>query len=205
MNNNKAMKRYVIFCTGLSGSGKTYFINNYLPKGSCHKLISATTRPMRSGEMDGRDYYFRNEDYFDTQPLATKLWVNKDFWTPGKPKWMYGVPEFEIMAHPDTHLVYDVIQPRYAAQMIQWFHRRVLQTKYTFKILYFIPPENNYDIARQRANMPDDDNVRRTNTCDPIDFLRADLDIDFVVKCSPNETIISPRLQKLLHELKLQH
>lgn len=200
----ETIKQYVIFCTGLSGSGKTYFINNCLPNGRFHKLVSATTRPMRPGETDGRDYYFRDETYFDAQPLVTKLWVNEDFWRPGKPKWMYGVPEHEILNNSDKNLVYDVIQPRYVAQMIKWFYMRGMQDKYEFKILYFIPPENNYDIARARANMPDDDNVRRTNTCNPIDFLRVGLDIDFMVKCSPNETIISPRLQDFLHQLNSQ-
>ncbi|MBD5400638.1 hypothetical protein HDR61_02750 [bacterium] len=195
------MKKTVIFCTGLSGSGKSYFIQNMLPTGHFHKLISATTRPMRPGEVDGREYYFRDETYFDTEPLATRLWVNQAQWTPGKPKWLYGVPEFEIRNHMDTNIVYDVIQPKYAAQMRNWFINMGLGDEYLFKVLYFIAPENNFDIAQNRANMPDDTTVRKANTCTPLDFLRAGLDIDFLVKCSADETIISPRLQAFLTKI----
>ena len=195
------MKKTVIFCTGLSGSGKSYFVDNILPAGHFHKLISATTRPMRPGEVDGREYYFRDEEYFDATPLATHLWVNEAFWEPGKPKWIYGVPEFEILNNSDTNLVYDVIQPKYAAQLRNWFMQKRLNREYSFKTLYFIPPENNFDIASNRANMPDDAGVRRTNTCAPLDFLRAGLDIDFLVKCSADETIISPRLREFIKRL----
>ena len=86
-------KNTLLFCNGLSGSGKTYFIQNTLPQGLFYNLRSATTRPMREGESEGKPYFFRNEEYFDNTPLVTRLWVNKNFWTPGTPKWMYGVPE----------------------------------------------------------------------------------------------------------------
>lgn len=199
------MKKTVIFCTGLSGSGKSYFIEHILPQGHFHKLISATTRPMRNGETEGREYYFRNQEYFNTEPFATYLWVNEAFWTPDKPKWLYGVPEFEIMNHKDANLVYDVIQPKYAAQLRNWFIKNGMSREYAFKTLYFIPPENNFDIAHSRANMPDDAGVRQTNTCTPLDFLRAGLDIDFLVKCSASETIISPRLKAFLARLMREH
>lgn len=196
------MQKYVLFCMGLSGSGKSYFVQNYLAQYGFYKLRSVTTRPMRNGEMDGREYFFRDEKYFETTPMATHLWVNEAFWTPGKPKWLYGVPEFEILNNADAHLVYDVIQPKYARQMIDWFTRRGLGSKYSFKTLYFIPPENNFEIARNRANMPDDNGVRTNNTCSPIDFLRADLDIDFLIKSSATETLTSPRLQQWMTTLK---
>ncbi|MBD5391465.1 hypothetical protein HDR66_01515 [bacterium] len=195
------MKKTVLFCTGLSGSGKSYFVEHILPRGHFHKLISATTRATRPGEVDGREYYFRDEPYFDTEPLATHLWVNEAFWTPGTPKWMYGVPEFEIKNHMATNMVYDVIQPKYVAQLRDWFMRHGLGNEYLFKVLYFIPPENNFDIAQGRANMPGDMQVRHANTCEPIDFLRADVPIDFLVKCSANETIIPSQLRQFIKQI----
>ena len=59
------MKKTVLFCTGESGSGKSYFIKNILPKNAFYNLKSATTRPMRDREADGREYYFRDEKYFE--------------------------------------------------------------------------------------------------------------------------------------------
>ncbi len=64
-------KKTVLFCTGLSGSGKSYFIQNILPKGAFYNLKSATTRAMRDDEKDGREYYFRDESYFETEKFAT--------------------------------------------------------------------------------------------------------------------------------------
>lgn len=176
---------------GLSGSGKSYFIKHYLMQYGFYKLRSATTRPMREGETDGHEYFFRDEAYFDNTPMATRLWVNEQFWQPGKPKWLYGVPESEILSNRDKNLIYDVIQPKYARQMIDWFIKHNLGSEYAFKTVYFVPPENNFDIARGRANMPDDNGVRTSNTCNPIDFLRADLDIDFLIKSSSAETLVS--------------
>ncbi len=196
------MKKTVLFCLGPSGSGKSYFIRNKLPAGAFYSLKSATTRPIRPGEVDGREYYFRGEDYFDTTPLATKLWVNEQFWTPGLPKWMYGVPEFEIYDNLGRNFVYDVIEPRYARQLIDWFRKKRMTSTYEFKTLYFLPPDDNMKIASGRANMPNDDLVRRYNTCLPIDFLRAGLNIDYLVRSSAGETIISPQLRLFLRRMQ---
>lgn len=196
------MKNTLLLCCGLSGSGKSYFVENMLPRDVFYKLRSATTRPMRQGEKNGREYYFVDEAYFDKTPLVTHLFVNQALWQPGKPKWLYGVPEFEVYDHIHQNLVYDVIQPKYARQMYDWFIAHNLNKQYDFKTLYFIPPENNFQIAKSRANMPDDNQVRTTNTCNPIDFLRADLDINFILKSSSNETIIPTSLQQFLKQMK---
>lgn len=191
------MKSIVLFCTGGSGSGKSYFIQHYLPN-SFYKLKSATTRPMRDGEQDGREYYFRDEKYFLETKFATYLWVNKDFWISRQPKWLYGVPEFEVFNNLGKNLVYDVIQPRYIREMINWFEYKKLNKYYQFKTVYFVAPDNSLQTIQKRANMPNDKQVREVNTCNPIDFLTAQLDIDFLVKCSAAETVISPRLAKFL-------
>ena len=192
-------KKTLLFCNGLSGSGKTYFIQNTLPSGLFYNLRSATTRPMRSGESEGKPYFFRDEAYFDTAPLATRLWVNEQFWTPGTPKWLYGVPEDEIYSHMGQNLVYDVIQPRYTRQMIDWFTAHDLHHEYNFRIAYFLSPEQNLETARLRANMPNDAEVRRVNTCDPIDFLYSGLDIDYVLM--PRCGLTNPRLMAHIQRL----
>ena len=66
----KDMKKPLLLCTGLSGSGKTYFIKNTLPDGLFYSLRSATTRPMRVGESNGNPYFFVTEDEFEKMNLA---------------------------------------------------------------------------------------------------------------------------------------
>ena len=193
-------KKTLLICNGLSGSGKTYFIQNNLPTGLFHSLRSATTRPMRDGESEGKPYFFRDEAYFETERLATHLWVNEQFWTPGTPKWLYGIPETEIAQHLGQNLIYDVIEPRYSRQLIDWFNEHKLHRHYNIRVAYFLPPENNFDIVSKRANMPNDTDVRRTNTCDPIDFLNAGIDPDYILM--PRSGLYNPQMTAHIKRLQ---
>ncbi|MBO7509172.1 MAG: hypothetical protein J6T57_02765 [Alphaproteobacteria bacterium] len=193
------MKNVILFCTGLSGSGKSYFIENKLPKGLFYNLRSATTRAPRDGEIDGDKYFFRDEKYFDDTPLVTNLWVNRDFWKPGDSKWMYGVPESEVISNLGKNFVYAVIEPKYVCQMINWFRLHGLDTSYIFKIAWFIPPKNNMDTVNARANMPNDATVRRMNTCDAGDFLDVDLRPDYILRPVQNQN--DPRLSQFIGAL----
>ena len=192
------MNKTVLFCTGLSGSGKSYFIKNILPNDTFYNLKSATTRAMREGEEDGREYYFRDESYFETEKFATRLFVNEQFWKPGMPKWLYGVPEFEILDNWGANFTYDVIQPKYVRQMINWFNKNDKKKQYDFRVLWFMPPLNNFEIAKKRQNMPNDLDVRKTNTCDLQDFKDANLRIDHIVTCNPCLLAFDDRLRTFI-------
>jgi hypothetical protein len=196
------MKKTLLFCNGISCSGKSHFIRKTLPSGLFYNLRSATTRPMRKKESEGNPYFFRTEEYFQTTPLATHLWVNRAFWTPEKPKWLYGIPETEIFEHIGENMVYDVIQPQYTRQLIDWFKKQGLDKEYDFKIAYFLSPDNSLQKAAERANMPDDLLVRQTNTCNPIDFYDAGLSVDFIL--SPRAGIISKDLLRYIDRVKKQ-
>ena len=50
--------------SGPSGSGKTTLCRAACQAENAHYSISATTRPMRPGEVDGRDYHFLTEEVF---------------------------------------------------------------------------------------------------------------------------------------------
>ena len=195
----------ILFCTGLSGTGKSYFIKKILPKGAFYNLRSATTRPMREGEKDGREYYFRDEKYFDNEKFVTKLFVNEQFWKPGKPKWLYGVPESEIEAHWGENFTYDVIQPRYVRQMMDWFRDNDVRRVYKFRIAWFVPTTNNFNTAEKRQNMPNDLAVRRANTCNIEDFRTAGLHIDHVVVSNAQQLAIDDRLCAFIDSTKQTH
>ena len=181
----KKMKKTLLFCSWVSGSGKSYFIKNILPSEAFYNLKSATTRPMREGEKDGREYYFRDEVYFDTEKFATKLFVNEQFWKPGDKKWLYGVPEFEIYDHMGANFTYDVIQPRYVRQLMDWFVKKGLNKRYNFKTIWFLPLPDSQNIVKNRQNMPNDSKVRKENTCTLKDFENANLVPDFVLQLRP--------------------
>ena len=206
----KYMKYTVLFCTGLSGSGKTYFIQNILPQNTFYNLKSVTTRPMREGEQEAREYYFRDESYFKKKKFTTTLWINEAFWKPGMPKWLYGVPEFEILDNLGCNFTYDVIQPKYVRQMIDWFKTKKinnvwLSDLYNFRILWFQPPTNNMEIAKKRQNMPNDLDVRYANTCNMNDFVNAGLIPDHMGVCNPKEVYLDENLQNFLANCVIQN
>ena len=64
MSSNKGM---VIVLSGFSGAGKGTIMKHLLKKypGFYHLSISATTRGMRTGEEEGREYFFKSREEFD--------------------------------------------------------------------------------------------------------------------------------------------
>jgi len=98
------------------------------------------------------------------------------------PKWLYGVPESEVTDNPNVNLIYDVIEPRNAKQMIEWLSAQNLG--YDVKILHFQPPKNNFGIAAARANMVNDIAVRKINTSDLADFWYEGMIPDFQLMSS---------------------
>lgn len=59
----------LVVVSGASGSGKSTLVRRALARPDVHARlsISATTRPMRSGESDGTDYYFLARDEFENR------------------------------------------------------------------------------------------------------------------------------------------
>ncbi|HRB40808.1 MAG TPA: guanylate kinase, partial [Bacteroidia bacterium] len=58
------MTKHFLFC-GPSGSGKTSIVQHLLTKFDFMQFsISATTRPKRANETDGKDYYFMSIENF---------------------------------------------------------------------------------------------------------------------------------------------
>jgi guanylate kinase len=63
------LKLFVV--TGPSGAGKGTLIRGLVGRRRDLKVaVSATTRPRREGEQDGREYYFLSDEEFDAKVLA---------------------------------------------------------------------------------------------------------------------------------------
>lgn len=62
----------VVVLSGFSGAGKGTIMKHLLERypGSYHLSISATTREMRTGERDGREYFFKTREEFDEMIAA---------------------------------------------------------------------------------------------------------------------------------------
>ena len=55
----------IIVLLGASGSGKSTIENELATHHGFEKIISYTTRPHRNGEINGKDYYFTNNETFN--------------------------------------------------------------------------------------------------------------------------------------------
>ena len=67
---------------------------------------------------------------------------------------------------------------------------------------WFLPPLDNFEIAKKRQNMPNDIEVRKQNTCNLKDFYNVNLIPECIVTCQPGKLIISDRLRTLLNKIK---
>lgn len=68
------MDRRVVVVAGPSGSGKNSVVNGIIERcKNCARLVTATTRSLRSGEQDGVDYYFFTPERFDEEVAAGNI------------------------------------------------------------------------------------------------------------------------------------
>lgn len=76
----------IIVLLGASGSGKSTIENILSNEFGYEKIISYTTRNQRQGEVNGKDYYFINNDAFN-DALRKGLFAEHDEYSQGR---MYG-------------------------------------------------------------------------------------------------------------------
>lgn len=73
----------VIVLLGASGSGKSTIENELATHHGFEKIISYTTREPRDGEVNGKDYYFINNETFD-EMLKDGLFAEYDEYSQGR-------------------------------------------------------------------------------------------------------------------------
>lgn len=99
----KASLHHLFFIIiGPSGSGKTKVAEAVFPKE--YKVISHTTRPKRTGEQEGTDYYFETQQHFQ-QLIESKALAEYDTYNEQK----YGVGIDELLRRTTEHYAYDVL------------------------------------------------------------------------------------------------
>lgn len=67
-------KPFLLVVSGPSGSGKTTICRRLAQEWNCFYSISHTTRPQRTGEINGKDYFFVSKDEF-LQMIDQKLFI----------------------------------------------------------------------------------------------------------------------------------
>lgn len=101
--------KIIVLC-GKSASGKDT-IQTELVKRGYEKLISTTTRPMRPGEVEGREYFFRLPEVFASYIANDRLIEYRIYETlvDGKPdRWCYGLEKRELDEAKDYVTIMDL-------------------------------------------------------------------------------------------------
>ena len=104
-NTNKKVKDLILIISGPSGSGKGTVIDMLIEQFGCRKAVSVTTRNIRPGEIDGRDYKFVTRKKFDDMLKNGEL-LEYNIYGDN----CYGTPKYEVeeALNSGTRLILDV-------------------------------------------------------------------------------------------------
>ena len=71
----------IYYLMGKSASGKDHIYENLIQETALDlkPFVLYTTRPIRSGEQDGREYFFVDEKRLSTMPACTQLSFQENF------------------------------------------------------------------------------------------------------------------------------
>ena len=100
------MSNFIVALLGKSASGKDTILAELEKKGY-KRVVSCTTRPMRDGEIEGKDYYFLTEEQFHNR--MDNFIEHRSYSTFDKDGnsciWHYGIEESEINLKESSHVV----------------------------------------------------------------------------------------------------
>lgn len=89
----------ITILTGKSSSGKDTLLNELVRRETFKPIISTTSRPMRDGETEGKEYYFVSKEEFIKKMEENKFLEYRSYDTlvEGVPDtWYYGSPKLSI-------------------------------------------------------------------------------------------------------------
>jgi guanylate kinase len=144
----------LLILAGPAGAGKSTLCERLIKEvPGIERVITATTRPPRAGEVNGRDYHFLTPEQFDAKLAAGEFlewaWVHRTH--------RYGTLKSAVLDRlPHTHLVINVdVQGvrsiRHAAADDPVLHSRLLTV--------FVAPDSLEELRRRLAYRGKDDDA----------------------------------------------
>ncbi len=171
----------LIILTAPSGAGKTTLVKHLLrviPRLSFS--VSATNRKMRSGEKDGKDYYFLSTETFQSYIREDKFVE----WEEVYPKQYYGTlrSEIERLRSAGQHIIFD-IDVKGALSLKQQFAQDALA-------VFVMPPSFEVLIERLKRRATEDEESLRKR------IEKASFEVSFQDEF--DETLVNDQLEESL-------
>ena len=147
-----------IIIVGPGGSGKDFLRKKMVSRGFEYG-VSFTSRPPREGEMEGVDYYYRDEDFFESN---SDIFLELQEFN----GWKYGISKGEF--HTKNLFI---LSPAGLRSLPENFRKESF-------VIYLNPPE---EIRKERLKKRNDaDSVERRLIADRKDFFEF-LDYDIII------------------------
>lgn len=96
----------VICLIGGCGAGKNYVLNRICKNFNVHTIVTHTTRPMRRGEIEGKDYHYISKEQFENMLMKNQFIEHRVYNVIGD-VWSYGVAITEIAKEKNNILIVD--------------------------------------------------------------------------------------------------
>lgn len=146
------MKKPIIILIGGSCASKTTTERYLRSHHGMRPIISLTTRPMREGEANGKDYFFVNESEFRVQDIANFIDIGNGWW--------YSVPESQLQISEDNEgLVYSVINVEPATQIVRYIKENNLPL-FPIAVFFDIPVEDRKQCMKLRGETEENIKIR---------------------------------------------
>lgn len=148
---NSPASPMIVVLTAPSGSGKTTIARRMLDRFSSMRFsVSATTRPKRSGEVEGVNYHFLSQDQFEEALLDGALVEYEEVY----PDTWYGTLKSELESSSRTEPVLLDIDVEGAMNIKKYYPRQSL-------VLFIKPPSLDELERRLRARGSETDETLR--------------------------------------------
>ena len=95
----------IICLMGKSASGKDFIMNNLIKEYGFKRVISHTTRPIRNGETNGKEYYFTSKEEFLGMAFNETFIETREYNISNEEIWHYGLSKHEIDLTDDNKYV----------------------------------------------------------------------------------------------------
>lgn len=148
------MEKERIILVGHAASGKDYAKELLQNKLGLTYGVSYTSRPPRVGEIEGKDYFFRDENFFK-EKIKEKAWYEYVIFN----KWYYGTLKSQFYGKDNVF----IMTPKGLA------HLNGEDREKSLVIFFDIPEDIRYErISKRKGNA---DSIDRRIEADKVDFM----------------------------------